>query len=58
LAREDSIIVVFDLSFARMLDDMQHAQMAVTSWPYLPLVVAICHHLVHGDDEGDEGDVV
>ena len=58
MAREDSIMMIFDYSFAGMLDDLQAAQVSVASWPYLPMLVAICHHLVHSDDEGDEGDVV
>jgi hypothetical protein len=53
LAREDSIMILFDYAIGNMLDDLQLALICVASWPFMPLLGCICKWLV--EDEGAAG---
>jgi hypothetical protein len=46
LAREDSIMILFDYSIGNMLDEVQLSLICVASWPYMPLLGSICKWLV------------
>jgi hypothetical protein len=46
LAREDSIMILFDYAIGNMLDELQLAVICVASWPFMPLLGSISRWLV------------
>lgn len=49
LAREDSIMILFDYAIGNMLDELQLALICVSSWPFMPLLGCICKWLVEDE---------
>lgn len=48
MAREDGIMILFDYAIMMMLDDVQLCQVAVSSWPFFPLLGSVCVWLLEG----------
>ncbi|KAF6257394.1 hypothetical protein COO60DRAFT_1235229 [Scenedesmus sp. NREL 46B-D3] len=49
MAREDQIMILFDYAIFMLLDELQLAQVVVSSWPFFPLMGSICTWLLEGD---------
>lgn len=49
MAREDQIMILLDYAIFMLLDELQLAQVVVSSWPFFPLMGSICTWLLEGD---------
>jgi hypothetical protein len=49
MAHEDQIMILFDYAIFMLLDELQLAQVVVSSWPFFPLMGSICTWLLEGE---------